>query len=72
MGVCLATTVPFFFSPCAYGWSDLLLADTFAAVLWLLGDIFFRALPQNERIKVCADVLIYSNLLMIAITWLLE
>jgi hypothetical protein len=42
-------------------------ADTLAAVQWHM-DFFLRAFtPKNERIKSCADVLIYSNLLMIAV-----
>ncbi len=43
-------------------------ADTLAAARWRHGDFFLRAFTlKNERIKSCADVLIYSNLLMIAV-----
>ena len=38
-----------------------------AAARWQHGDFSYGFYARNERIKSCADVLIYSNLLMIAI-----
>lgn len=68
MGVCLATTVPFFFSPCALWMVGLIAGGYFCGCTVAAWGYFLRAFtPKNERIKVCADVLIYSNLLMIAI-----
>jgi hypothetical protein len=68
MSLCLVTTVPFFF-PLSILWMIGLLVSGYASgcavAAW---GYFLRAFtPKNERIKSCADVLIYSNLLMIAV-----
>ena len=67
-GVCLAATVPFFFPPSAL-WSISLAVDGFiggfAVAAW--GFCLKAFTPRNERLKSCADVLIYSNLLMIVV-----
>jgi DNA-binding CsgD family transcriptional regulator/MFS family permease len=68
MGVCLAAAVPFFFSLPAL-WMGALIVSGYcngcAVAAW---GYFLRAFtPRTERIKSCADVLLYSNLLMIAV-----
>jgi DNA-binding CsgD family transcriptional regulator len=68
MGLCLAATIPFFF-PLSAPWMGGLIVSGYASgcavAAW---GYFLRAFtPKNERIKSCADVLIYSNLLMIAV-----
>ncbi len=68
MAACLLFTLPFFFPP---------------SVLWLVGLVFAGYIsgcalaawgyylkiftPKNERLKSCADVLIFSNIIMIVI-----
>ena len=68
MGVCLVTTIPFFFSP-SYLWLiGLIISAYFSGCAVAAWGFFLRAFtPKNERIKSCADVLIYTNLLMIAV-----
>ena len=68
MGVCLVATVPFFFSPTSLWLSGLIVSGYFSGCAVAAWGFFLRAFtPRNERIKSCADVLIYSNLLMIAV-----
>lgn len=68
MGLCLAATVPFFFTPSALWASGLIIGGYASGCAVAAWGFFLRAFtPKNERIKSCADVLIYSNLLMIAI-----
>ncbi len=68
MCACLTAAVPFFFAPSAIWMGGLIVigyASGCAVAAW---GYFLRAFtPKNERIKSCADVLIYSNLLMIAV-----
>jgi len=66
MAVCFVITVPFFFSPSSV-WTAALAAGGYASgcavAAW---GYFLKAFtPPNRRIKTCADVLIFSNLLMI-------
>ena len=68
MGVCLAATVPFFFSLPALWMAGLIASGLFSGWAVAAWGFFLKAFtPRKERIKSCADVLIFSNLLMIAI-----
>ncbi|MGI6404331.1 MAG: hypothetical protein ACOX0K_09055 [Oscillospiraceae bacterium] len=68
MGLCLAATVPFFFPLPALWMGGLIISGYFSGCAVAAWGFFLRAFtPKNERIKSCADVLIYSNLLMIAV-----
>ena len=68
MGLCLVATVPFFFAPSYLWMSGLIVSGYFSGCAVAAWGFFLRAFtPKNERIKSCADVLIYSNLLMIAV-----
>jgi DNA-binding CsgD family transcriptional regulator len=68
MGVCLITTIPFFFAPSSLWLGGLVISGYFSGCAVAAWGFFLMAFtPRNERIKSCADVLIYSNLLMIAI-----
>ena len=68
MGVCLVATVPFFFAPSSLWLGGLIISAYFSGCAVAAWGFFLRAFaPKNERIKSCADVLIYSNLLMIAV-----
>ena len=68
MGLCLAATAPFFLTLSALWAGGLIIggyASGCAVAAW--GYFLKTFTPKNERIKSCADVLIYSNLLMIAV-----
>ena len=68
MGLCLAATVPFFFPLPALWMGGLIVSGYFSGCAVAAWGYFLRVFtPKNERIKSCADVLIYSNLLMIAV-----
>ncbi len=68
MGLCLFATVPFFFIHSALWMGGLLVSGYFSGCTVASWGYFLWAYtPKNERIKSCADVLIYSNLLMIAV-----
>lgn len=68
MGVCLLATVPFFFPPGALWVAGLIVAGFSSGCAVASWGYYLKAFtPQNERIKSCADALITSNLLMIAI-----
>lgn len=68
MGVCIPLTAVFFFTIPVL-WLCALVgigyASGCAVAAW--GYFLLKYTPKNERIKTCADVLIYSNLIMIAI-----
>jgi DNA-binding CsgD family transcriptional regulator len=68
MVICLIATVPFFFAPSTL-WSVGLVAAGYAGgcavAAW--GYFLKSFTPKYERIKSCADVLIFSNIIMIAI-----
>ena len=68
MSLCLATTIPFFF-PFPVLWMGGLIVSGYASGITVAAwGYFLKAYTlKNERIKSCADVLIYSNLLMIAV-----
>jgi len=66
MGLCLAATVPFFFAPSSLWLGGLIVSGYFSGCSVAAWGFFLRAFtPKNERIRSCADVLIYSNLLII-------
>ena len=68
MGLCLAVTIPFFFAPSALWAGGLIIGGYASGCAVAAWGYFLKAFkPKNERIKSCADVLIYSNLLMIAV-----
>ncbi|HHZ14435.1 MAG TPA: LuxR family transcriptional regulator [Clostridiales bacterium] len=68
MGVCLATAVPFFFTPSLLWMGGLIISGYASGCTVASWGYYLKAFThKNERIKSCADVLIYSNLLMIAI-----
>lgn len=66
IALCILVSVLFFFLP-SYLWTTALAFAAFcisaAIVSW--GYYFKSGTPKNERIKTAADVLIYSNILMI-------
>ncbi|NLJ73199.1 MAG: helix-turn-helix transcriptional regulator [Syntrophomonadaceae bacterium] len=68
MGLCAIVTIPFFFAPTILWVAGLLVGGyasgcAVASWGWFLKDYT----PKNERIKSSADVLIYSNIIMIFI-----
>ena len=68
VGICFVATVPFFFTPSFLWLGGLIVSGYFSGCAVASWGFFLRAFtPKNERIKSCADVLIYSNLLMIAV-----
>ncbi|MDD4296382.1 MAG: LuxR family transcriptional regulator [Ruminiclostridium sp.] len=68
MGLCLASAVPFFFTPSALWMGGLVVSGYFSGCAVAAWGYFLKPFtPKNGRIKSCADVLIYSNLLMIAV-----
>ncbi|NLO39320.1 MAG: helix-turn-helix transcriptional regulator [Ruminiclostridium sp.] len=68
MGLCLAATIPFFFPLPVLWMGGLIISGYFSGCAVAAWGFFLRAFtPKNKRIKSCADVLIYSNLLMIAV-----
>lgn len=68
MGLCVVAAIPFFFAPSVL-WMGGLLVGGFASgcsvASW--GHFLKTYTPKNERIKSSADVLIYSNIIMIGI-----
>lgn len=68
MAICLIATAPFLFAPSALWFVGLVVAgyaSGCAVAAW--GFFLKRFTPKNERIKSCADALIFSNIIMIAI-----
>ncbi|HSH36918.1 MAG TPA: LuxR family transcriptional regulator [Schnuerera sp.] len=68
MGVCLIATIPFFFS-ISNLWAIGLIVSGYAGGCAVASWGYFLKIftPKNQRIKTCADVLIYSNIAMIFI-----
>lgn len=68
MGICFVITIPFFFNNSIL-WGISLIVGGFvggiAVASW--GYFLKEFTPKNHRIKTCADVLIYSNIIMIVI-----
>lgn len=68
MGLCLAATVPFFFTHSALWAGGLIIGGYASGCAVGAWGYFLRAFtPKHERIKSCADVLIYSNVIMITV-----
>ncbi|MGI6050278.1 MAG: LuxR C-terminal-related transcriptional regulator [Acetivibrionales bacterium] len=68
MGICLATAIPFFFDPSFLWMVGLIVSGYFSGCAVASWGYFLKSFThKNERIKSCADVLIYSNLLMIVV-----
>lgn len=68
MGLCMATTLPFFFAPSPF-WVIGLIVSGYASgcVVASFGSLLKEFTPKCDRLKTCADILIYSNVGMIAI-----
>ncbi|MGI6318229.1 MAG: hypothetical protein ACOX1J_05785 [Dethiobacteria bacterium] len=68
MGVCLIATTPFFFAPSVLWAAGLIVSGYAGGCAVASWGYFLKAFtPKNQRIKSCADVLIYSNIIMIAV-----
>jgi DNA-binding CsgD family transcriptional regulator len=68
MTICFMATAPFFFSPSLLWAVGLILSGYAGGSAIASWGYFLKAFtPKNHRFKSCADVLIYSNILMIAI-----
>ena len=68
MGLCLIATIPFFFAPSAMWTAGLIVSGYAGGCAVASWGYFLKAFtPKNQRIKSCADVLIYSNIIMIAV-----
>lgn len=68
MGVCFIATVPFYFAPSALWTMGLIVsgyAGGCAVASW--GYFLKTFTPNNQCIKSCADALIYSNIIMVAV-----
>ncbi len=63
---CIVGSIPFFFPPSALWAVSLILCSLIAGFCVAAWGYYFKSYtPSNERIKTAADVLIYSNILMI-------
>lgn len=68
MILCLVATIPFFFTPSTLWMGSLIIGGFTNGCAVAAWGYFLRAFtPKNERIKTCADVLIYSNIIMIVV-----
>lgn len=68
MLLCLIVTIPFFFAPSILWLIGLVIAGYVGGCAVASWGYFLKAsTPKNERIKSCADVLVFSNIIMIAI-----
>ncbi|WP_347490121.1 LuxR C-terminal-related transcriptional regulator [Desulfoscipio sp. XC116] len=68
MGVCFMATTPFFFVPSPLWVAGLIINGYVSGCAVASWGYFLKAFtPQNQRIRSCADVLIYSNIIMIAV-----
>lgn len=68
MGICMFLSIPFYFSPSLLWAAGLIAAGYTSGCAVAAWGFFLKAFtPKNERLRSCADVLIHSNLLMIAI-----
>jgi len=68
IGLCLVSAIPFFFSLPLLWMGGLIISGYFSGCAMAAWGHFLRSFtPKNERIKSCAEVLIFSNLLMIAV-----
>ena len=68
MILCLVATIPFFFTPSTLWMGSLIIGGFTNGCAVAAWGYFLRAFtPKNECIKTCADVLIYSNIIMIVV-----
>lgn len=68
MGICLPLTATFLFANSALWMASLIAAGYISGCAVAAWGYFLKEYtPKNRRIRSCADVLIYSNLIMIAI-----
>lgn len=68
MSICLIATVPFFYIPSTLWVVGLIVSGYAGGGAVASWGYFLKAFtPKNQRIKSCADVLIYSNIIMIII-----
>ncbi len=68
MLVCLIATTPFFFTPSVLWAAGLIVSGYTGGCAVASWGYFLKAFtPKDQRIKSCADVLIYSNVIMIAV-----
>jgi DNA-binding CsgD family transcriptional regulator len=66
--VCLLSAVPFFFAHFAFWFAGLAAAGYAGGCAVAAWGVFLKKYtPKDERIKTCADVLIFSNIIMIVI-----
>lgn len=64
---CVASSLLFFFRP-SFAWGFLLVASFLAGMCVAAWGFYFRSFtPPGERLRTVADILIYSNILMIAV-----
>lgn len=68
MCLCLVAALPFFFAPSPLWMGGLIFSGYASGCAVAAWSFFLKAFtPKKERIKSCADVLIYSNIIMIAV-----
>ena len=68
MGTSFVATIPFFFAPSPLWFLGLIVGGYASGVALAAWGYFLKAFtPQQERLKTCADVLIISNVIMVAI-----
>ena len=68
LGFCFVSALPFFFAPSALWIGSLIVSGYFSGCAVAAWGYFLKAFtPGSERMKSCADALICSNLLMIAV-----
>ena len=68
MGLCLIMTVPFFFNLSGLWAIGLMVSGYMSGCAVASWGYYLKAFtPKSQRIKSCADVLIYSNIIMIAV-----
>lgn len=68
MAVSFICTLPFYFKPSALWFVSLVIAGYSSALAVASWGYFLKTFtPKKQRIKTCADVLIYSNIIMILV-----
>ncbi|MDD2361464.1 MAG: helix-turn-helix transcriptional regulator [Oscillospiraceae bacterium] len=73
MGLCVLFSIPFYFPPSVLWATGLIAAGYASGCAVAAWGFFLKAFtPKNERLQSCADVLIFSNVLMIAINVMSE
>lgn len=66
--VCLLLTIPFFFAPSVFWLVGLVLSGYISGCAVAAWGYYLKIFtPKNDRLKSCADVLIFSNIIMIVI-----